>query len=137
MLPDVDTLAPTLGTSGAYGGPWALPIVCRFLALSRRAVGPDYPLVGTNGARSGADIARFALAGASAVELLSVVMQEGFSAITRILTELDSLLVSRNLAFEHLIGRAADTLAPYAAQTPHPDRWRAFVPPETTQVSHK
>ena len=43
LVPDLDTLAPVLGTSGAYGGGWALPIVCRFLALSRRAVGPPFP----------------------------------------------------------------------------------------------
>jgi len=39
MVPDLDTFAPVLGTSAAYGGGWALPIVCRFLAQSRRAVG--------------------------------------------------------------------------------------------------
>jgi dihydroorotate dehydrogenase (NAD+) catalytic subunit len=43
MVPDIDTFAPVLGTSGAYGGAWALPIVCRFLALSRRAVAPGFP----------------------------------------------------------------------------------------------
>lgn len=27
IVPDLDSMAPLLGTSGAYGGPWALPIV--------------------------------------------------------------------------------------------------------------
>ncbi len=49
MVPDIDTLAPVLGTSGAYGGAWALPIVCRFLALSRRAVEPGFPLLAPTG----------------------------------------------------------------------------------------
>ncbi len=137
MAPDIDTLAPMLGTSGAYGGPWALPIVCRFLALSRRAAGPDYPLLGTNGARSGADIARFALAGASAVEVLSVVMQEGFGAITRILGELDTLLTERGYVFTDMIGSAADRLTSYSQQAVRPGLWRDFVPPETSSsVSH-
>jgi hypothetical protein len=43
---------------------------------SRRAAGADYPLLGTDGMRGGADIARMVLAGAHAVEILSVVMPE-------------------------------------------------------------
>ena len=131
VVPDLDTLAPALGTSAAYGGPWALPIVCRNLALSRRAVGRDFPLLGTNGARSGADVARFALAGACAAEMLSVVMHEGFAALTRIIRELDELLAERRLRFADLIGRAADQLGRYADQPETPERWRSFVPPET------
>lgn len=131
MLPDLDSLAPLLGTSGAYGGPWALPIVCRFLALSRRAAGGQFPLLGTNGVRSGADVLRMALAGAAATELLSVVMHEGFGALTRVISELEALLNARDLDFSDLIGRAADRLAGYADQPEQPGRWRAYVPPET------
>jgi dihydroorotate dehydrogenase (NAD+) catalytic subunit len=131
MMPDLDTLAPVLGTSAAYGGGWALPIVCRFLALSRRAVGPDVPLLGTNGARSGADVARMALAGASACELLSVVMHEGFGGLARVIAELDALLASRGLAFAELVGRAADALQGYGAQDEMVGRWKQFVPVET------
>jgi dihydroorotate dehydrogenase (NAD+) catalytic subunit len=131
MVPDLDALAPVLGTSGAYGGPWALPIVCRYLALSRRAVGTGFPLLGTNGARNGADIARFALAGASAVEVLSVVMQEGFAALGRMIRELDEFLAERGLWFGDLIGRAADQLGRYSDQPAATGRWRSFVPRET------
>ncbi len=131
LVPDLDTEAPLLGTAGAYGGPWALPIVCRFLADSRRAVGPGFPLLGTNGARSGADLARLALAGASAVEVLSVVMAEGFGGLARILAELDRLLRDRATTFAALIGRAADRQQSYAAQPPLTGRWRRVVPPET------
>lgn len=131
MVPDLDTFAPVLGTSGAYGGGWALPIVCRFLALSRRAVGPGFPLLGTNGVRSGADVARMGLAGASAVEVASVVMQEGFAGISRIIAELDAFLAARDLGFATLVGRAADALGGYADQPARAGRWRAFVPPET------
>ena len=131
MLPDLDTLAPVLGTSAAYGGGWALPIVCRFLALSRGATKAQVPLLGTNGARGGADVARMALAGAAATEMVSVVMHEGFGGLARTLAELDALLVARGLRFEALIGRAADALAGYGAQPEIPGRWRRFVPPET------
>ena len=131
MIPDLDTFAPVLGTSAAYGGGWALPIVCRFLALSRRAVGPTFPLVGTNGVRSGADVARMALAGASAVEVLSIIMHDGFGAISRMIAELDGFLAARGLDFAALTGQTADRLAGYDTQKSVPGRWREFVPPET------
>jgi dihydroorotate dehydrogenase (NAD+) catalytic subunit len=132
LVPDLDTFAPVLGTSAAYGGGWALPIVCRFLALSRRAVGTAFPLMGTNGVRSGEDVARMALAGASATELCSVVMQEGFEGLTRVIAELDTFLAARAMTFGALVGRVADALQGYGAQAETQGRWKAFVPKETT-----
>ncbi len=131
LVPDLDSFLPVLGTSAAYGGPWALPIVCRFLALSRRAVGPTTPLLGTNGVRTGADVARMALAGASAIEATSVVMEQGFGALARIIAELEALLEARTLRFADLIGRTADALEGYGAQLERPGHWKSFVPPET------
>lgn len=128
MVPDLDTFAPVLGTSAAYGGGWALPIVCRFLALSRHAVGPGFPLLGTNGVRSGGDVARMALAGASAIEALSIVMHEGFAGLSRIIAELDELLAARGCCFSDLVGRAADALQPYGAQAERRGHWQHFVP---------
>ena len=133
MVPDLDTFEPVLGTSAAYGGGWALPIVCRFLALSRRAIGPAFPLMGTNGVRSGADVARMALSGASAIEALSVVMHEAFGGLTRVVGELDALLAVRGLRFEEIVGRTADALKPYGEQEETPGRWRDYVPPETLE----
>ncbi len=131
LVPDLDSFEPVLGTSAAYGGPWALPIVCRFLALSRRAVGPATPLLGTNGVRTGADVARMALAGASAIEATSVVMEQGFGALARIVDELGALLAARDLQFADLIGRTADALEGYGDQLPRPGHWKTFVPAET------
>jgi dihydroorotate dehydrogenase (NAD+) catalytic subunit len=131
LVPDLDTFAPVLGTSAAYGGGWALPIVCRCLALTRRATDGLLPMIGTNGVRSGSDVARMALCGASATELLSIVMHEGFGGLTRVIAELDSFLAQRGLTFQDLIGRSADAMTGYAGQAETPGRWRDFVPPET------
>jgi dihydroorotate dehydrogenase len=92
LVPDLDTFKPVLGTSAAYGGGWALPIVCRFLALTRRATDGSLPLMGTNGVRSGRDVVRMVLCGAVATELLSIVMHEGFDGLTRVINELESFL---------------------------------------------
>ncbi|WP_428486565.1 dihydroorotate dehydrogenase [Rhodopila sp.] len=131
LVPDLDTFEPVLGTSAAYGGGWALPIVCRFLALTRRAAGAGLPLLGTNGARSGGDVVRMALCGAGAVELLSVTMHEGFAGLTRIIEELETFLAGRELHFQDLVGRLADGLTGYGDQPECPGRWRDFVPPES------
>lgn len=133
LVPDLESFAPLLGTSAAYGGGWALPIVCRFLALARRAAGPALPLIGTNGVRSGADVLRMALCGASAIEASSVVMEQGFAALTRLIAELDRLLAARDLTLAALIGRTADALEGYGEQPARPGHWRAFIPREARE----
>ncbi len=53
LIPDVETLEPMLGTTLGVGGYWNLPLTCQWLALSRAKLGPDKPLIATNGAQSG------------------------------------------------------------------------------------
>jgi dihydroorotate dehydrogenase len=132
MVPDLDTLKPMLGTSAAYGGRWALPITCRWLALTRRAVGPSFPLIGTNGARTGRDVARLVLAGASAVEMTSAVMQGGFASLTRARDELEDWLAGKHRMLCDVVGAAADALEGYGDQPERPGHWREFVPGDTT-----
>jgi len=72
-----------------------------------------------------------ALAGASAVELCSVVMHEGFDGLTRVVEELDAFLAARGVRFSELVGRAADAVCGYGEVPARPGRWREFVPEET------
>ncbi len=132
MLPDVDTQEPVLGTMGAFGGGWALPLTCRWLALTRVRLGPEAPLLATNGARTGLDVARFLLAGARAVQLNSAVFTGGFDAITAAVDELDQYLHDRGDTAAGIVGRAADALGSYADQPADPEWWRRFVPPEAS-----
>jgi dihydroorotate dehydrogenase len=130
FLPDPETRAPVLGSAGALGGPWALPLTCRWLALARRRLGGEVPLIGTNGARDGMDVVRFLLAGASAVEMTSAVMAGGFGTIARAIEEVADYLARTGGTARDLIGAAADRLEGYAAQPSRPGHWRRFVPPE-------
>ena len=91
--------------------------------------------MGTNGVRGGHDVLRMALAGASAVEMLSLVMQEGFQGLTRTIAELETFLTERRLTFAELVGKAADALTTYGEQPETPGRWENFVPPETLMES--
>jgi dihydroorotate dehydrogenase len=127
FLPDIETLAPTLGTNGAFGGSWALPLTCHWLAQSRKKIGPGFPLIGTNGARSGLDLVRFLLAGASAVQVTSAVFAGGFDVITRMVDDFSGYLDRKQLSARDLIGRAADQIGTYAQQESRPDYWRQFV----------
>jgi dihydroorotate dehydrogenase len=131
MLPDLDRMAPTFGTNLGYGGPWALPLTCYWLARSRKHLGPAFPLVATNGARSGADAARMMLAGASAVEYCSAVMTGGFDVLGRALADLTDYLDTKQLSAAQLVGKAADQVGTFADQPSRPGYWRGFVPPQT------
>ena len=128
FIPDVDTLAPMLGTTLGVGGGWNLPLTCHWLALSRAKLGRDHPLIATNGAQSGLDIARMMLAGACAVEMASVVMLRGFAALAAALAEFQDYLIAKGLAAPDLIGRAADLRQSFAAMPMRPDHWRNYIP---------
>ncbi len=110
FLPDLATRRPHLGTYGAIGGAWALPVTLRWVAKARSALGPTYPLIGTNGARDGYDVARFMLAGASAVQLTSAVITEGPTVLTRAVGELDGYMDEQGVTAAQLIGEAADNV---------------------------
>ena len=127
LIPDLDSMKPILGTKGAYGGRWALPITCRWLSESRQILGSNYPLIGTNGARDGYDIARMMLAGANAVEQTSAVFTGGFEVIEENINQLEGYLQDKRMNASDLIGITSDQVESYAEQELRPDYWRQFV----------
>lgn len=127
FVPDLQTLEPIIGTSGAYGGRWALPITCRHLVMARRAAGASFPLIGTNGARSGQDVVRMLLSGASAVSLCSLVYLQGYQALKTVIEEIETWLSQRGLAVRGLVGHSADRLVAYEERTEASDQWREFA----------
>jgi dihydroorotate dehydrogenase (NAD+) catalytic subunit len=113
FMPDLDTRRPVLGTFGAIGGPWGLPLALRWVAKTRLALGADMPLIGTNGARSGGDVARFLLAGATAVQVATSVIVEGFAAVNRLVEELRAYLTEQGIDAQDIVGEAADAAMTY------------------------
>lgn len=113
FLPDPDTGLPVLGTFGAIGGSWELPLTLRWVAKTRAQSGPGLPVVGTGGARSGRDVVRFLLAGAAAVQLTTVVYAGGFAALEQVLADLARHLHERSASVAELIGAAADAALTY------------------------
>ncbi|MBI2728374.1 MAG: dihydroorotate dehydrogenase [Polaromonas sp.] len=129
FMPDLETQAPLLNTSAAIGGGWALPLTARCIALARKRVGRSYPLLATNGARSGLDVARFLLSGAAATEMASLVLMRGYRALTEAIAELDAYLDGCGKSAADITGTAADSLQTYGQQADRPGIWRDFVPP--------
>lgn len=131
FIPDVETFKPLLGTSLGIGGYWNLPITCHWLAMTRKAIGRDKPLIGTNGAQSGLDVARFMLAGASAVEIASPVMVHGFALLSEALAEFTKFLQRKGVNARDLIGAAADQHRTFMEMPRLPGNWRNYVPADS------
>jgi dihydroorotate dehydrogenase (NAD+) catalytic subunit len=117
FLPDPATRRPVLGTFGAVGGAWALPISLHRVAKARARFGADASLVGTNGARDGMDVVRFLLAGASAVQMTTAVLTDGPGALTTALDELATYLDRHGLSSEDIVGEATDHVLAYQEVT--------------------
>ena len=113
FLPDLRTRRPVLGTFAAIGGAWALPLTLRHVAKARGLLGRDAPLIATNGARDGLDVARCVLAGASAVALTSAVITDGASVLERAVEQLAAYLEEQHADARELIGEAADNVKTY------------------------
>jgi dihydroorotate dehydrogenase (NAD+) catalytic subunit len=128
LIPDLDTFEPMLGTSLGVGGFWNLPLTCHWLAATRAALGSGKPLIGTNGVRSGLDVARMMLAGASAVAIASPVMLRGFGVLSDALRDFEQYLSEKGMDAADLIGLAADRKRSFASMPVREDNWRNYVP---------
>ena len=112
FVPDLETRRPLLGTFAAIGGAWALPLSLREVAKAHLAQ-PEASIVGTNGARDGYDVARFLLAGASAVAMTSAVITNGPAVLARALGELAGYCADHGVAARELVGEAARHVQTY------------------------
>ena len=112
FVPDLDTRRPVLGTFAAVGGAWALPLTLHHVAKAHTAH-PEAPIVATNGARDGFDVARLLLAGASAVGLATAVLTDGPGALTRTIEELAGYCEQQQVCVRELIGEAARHVQTY------------------------
>lgn len=128
FVPDLETDKPIMGSWGAYGGPWGLPMSLYEVSKCFRSDQVTVPLIGTNGARSAEDVLRFILSGANAVELVSLLWIEGPEVIGRITEGLAAALEKRGLSsLDSLVGAAAAKSLEYSQVPAHavrPEPWR-------------
>ncbi|MDQ1696548.1 MAG: dihydroorotate dehydrogenase catalytic subunit [Frankiaceae bacterium] len=116
---DPDTMRPTLaGVTGGLSGPAIRPTALRCVWQVHAAL-PDVPLMGIGGIRTGLDALEFILAGASAVQVGTIIFNDP-SAPTRISRELREALAARG------VGRLRDIIGlahrpPELVVPPNPD----------------
>ncbi len=116
---DIETQRPILhGYFAGVGGPWAKYYTFRHVAEAAQAV--KIPISGTGGAISGEDVIKYVLLGATAVQILSVIMVNGWESISRINGEIKDYLKRKNIgSLEEIRGKALEHMT-------HPDeitRW--------------
>jgi dihydroorotate dehydrogenase (NAD+) catalytic subunit len=93
---DTDAMRPVLaGTTGGLSGPAIRPLALRCVWQVHAAM-PDVPLMGIGGIRTGLDALEFLLAGASAVQVGTVIFHDP-SAPSRISAELRAALAERGI----------------------------------------
>ena len=94
MAIDPDTLRPTLGgVTGGLSGPAVRPVAVRAVYQVHAAM-PDLPIIGVGGIRTGADALEFIAAGATAVQVGTVIFHDP-TAPMRVVRELEAELDRR------------------------------------------
>jgi dihydroorotate dehydrogenase (NAD+) catalytic subunit len=120
MVIDTQTMRPALaGVTGGLSGPAIRPLALRCVWQVHEAL-PEVPLFGIGGIRTGLDALQFILAGASAVQVGTVIFHDP-GAPSRISRELREVLAARGMSrLEQAIGighRAPDQMIP---ESPEP-----------------
>jgi dihydroorotate dehydrogenase (NAD+) catalytic subunit len=131
---DPDTLRPTLaGVTGGLSGPAIRPIAVRCVWQVHAAM-PDVPIMGVGGIRTGLDALEFVLAGASAVQVGTVLFNDP-SALTRISRELSAALLARGIdRLRDAVGQAHRPPALVVPEEPDPPGDEPFIKERTPRA---
>jgi dihydroorotate dehydrogenase (fumarate) len=108
---DIEEQKPILhGYYGGIGGPWAKYYTMKHVAEAAQRC--SIPISATGGAMTGEDVIKFILLGASTVQVLSVVMINGWEAIAKMNAEIGSYLERKGIAsLDDIRGKALRELA--------------------------
>jgi dihydroorotate dehydrogenase (NAD+) catalytic subunit len=114
MVIDTETMRPHLGgVTGGLSGPAIRPVAVRAVWQVHRAM-PEVPIIGIGGIRTGEDAFEFVLAGASAVQVGTVIFNDP-GAPLRVRDELHRLLGERG--FSRLVDAVGHAHRPGGAAT--------------------
>jgi len=107
---DVESQRPILhGYYAGIGGPWAKYYTLRHVAEAAQQI--KIPISGTGGIMSGEDVIKYVLLGASTVQILSVIMVNGWESISRIQHEIEDYLTRKGLnSLEQIRGKALEAI---------------------------
>jgi dihydroorotate dehydrogenase (fumarate) len=108
---DVEEQRPILhGNFGGIGGPWAKFYVLRHVAEAARAV--SIPISATGGVMTGEDVLKYILVGAATVQILSVIMVNGWESVGRMNAEITEYMERKGISsLEQIRGLALTRMA--------------------------
>jgi dihydroorotate dehydrogenase (fumarate) len=103
---DIESRRPILhGYFAGIGGPWAKYYTMRHVAEAAQAI--TIPISATGGVLSGEDVIKYVLLGATTVQILSVIMINGWDSVKRINGEIEEYLQRKGvLSLEQIRGEA-------------------------------
>ncbi len=93
---DLENQVPILhGYYGGIGGPWAKYYTMRHVAEAAQAI--RIPISATGGAMTGEDVLKYILLGAGTVQILSVILVNGWESVSRIRGEIERYMERKNI----------------------------------------
>ena len=110
-------LMPTYG--GYSGQVCPVPVALATIATLKQTTG--FPICGCGGISSAHDALEFIMLGARCVQLASVLLRDGYEAIPKILSDMESWLTAHGYhSVEEVCGLALDSLCPFEELPPRP-----------------
>lgn len=114
-----ETGKPVILGSAGVGGPWVKPLTLRWIYEVYNKL--RIPISGTNGAYDAKDVVEFMMAGATTVQMCSVVMARGYGWLRKTIKESNEFLDTRGYkTAEEVIGIAAKSAMTYAEMAGFP-----------------
>lgn len=109
---DIESQRPILhGNFAGVGGPWAKYYTFRHVAEASQAI--TIPISATGGIMTGEDVIKYVLLGATTVQILSVIMINGWGSIATITNEINAYLERKKIgSLESIRGKALETMTP-------------------------
>ena len=116
---NAETGKPIILGSAGVGGPWVKPLTLRWIYEVYNKLG--IPITGTNGPYDAKDMVEFMMAGATVVQMCSVLMAKGYSWLPKTIKEFNQFLDSHDYkTAKEIIGIAAKSAMTYAEMANYP-----------------
>lgn len=116
---DLENHRAYMSTYGGYSGVPIRPIALATVATLKQLT--QIPIFGCGGIQSAEDALEFMMLGARSVQLASVILREGYGAITKIIEDLQRWMEAHQYrTTEQLIGQALDSLWQFEEVLPQP-----------------
>ncbi len=110
---DTERAEPLIYGTAGVGGPWVKPLTLRWVYQVYKDLG--IPITGSNGAYDAQDITEFMMAGATTVQMCSVIMAQGYGWIAKTIREFSEFLDRQGYkTAQEVIGVAAKKTLTYA-----------------------